>query len=615
VRKDAAILRKLAPYFSITMIAILEAVQLAVQQAVKELYETDLSVKQLQLQRTRKEFEGEFTVVVFPIAGAVKRSPEVAGNEIGQWLVQHRPEIAKFNVVKGFLNLVLSDKYWQDFFHSAWNDERFGYGATDSLPRVLVEFASPNTNKPLHLGHLRNIFLGDAVSYILAAKGHKVTRVQIINDRGIHICKSMLAWQKFGNGETPESIGVKGDKLVGKYYVRFDQEFKAQQKELVAQGKTEKQAEEEAPILLEAKEMLRKWEANDAEVVALWKKMNDWVYVGFNGSYTKMGVSFDKLYYESDTYLLGRDEVMNGLRKGVFFQKDDGSIWIDLSDEGLDQKAVLRKDGTAMYITQDIGTAILRFRDYPDTDYQIYTVGNEQDYHFKVLFKILKKLGFRQGERCFHLSYGMVELPEGKMKSREGTVVDADDLMDEMRDVAREVAQEQGKLEGIVQEEKEVMYHTIGMAALKYFLLKVDPVKNMLFNPKESIDFNGNTGPFILYTYVRTRAIQRKAAESGLVSKVFQLLPTLAPEEKTLLRRLHDFPEVISEAAESHNPASIAHFVYELAREFNVFYHECPVLKESDEDIRRFRIALSVKTGDVISSAFSLLGIRTVDRM
>lgn len=597
------------------MTAIQEVLPTAVKQAVWEVYGIELADKQLQLQRTRKEFEGEFTVVVFPIAGAVKQAPEPTASAIGQWLVAQRTEIAKFNVVKGFLNLVLSDEYWQNFFSLAVSNNRFGFGEPDSLPRVLVEFASPNTNKPLHLGHLRNIFLGDAVSNILAAKGHKVTRVQIINDRGIHICKSMLAWKKFGNGETPESSHLKGDKLVGKYYVRFDQQYKIEQQTLRAAGKTEKEAAEEAPILLEAKDMLRKWEANDPEVVSLWKTMNDWVYDGFNASYAKMGVAFDKLYYESDTYLLGREEVMNGLKNGVFFKKEDGSIWIDLTEEGLDQKAVLRKDGTAMYITQDIGTAILRFRDFPDTDYQIYTVGNEQDYHFKVLFKILKKLGFQQGERCFHLSYGMVELPEGKMKSREGTVVDADDLMDDMHQVAREVALEQGKLEGIEEAEKETMFHAIGMAALKYFLLKVDPVKNMLFNPKESIDFNGNTGPFILYTYVRTRAILRKALELEPIGQPLQTLASLAPEEKTLLRRLHDFPAVVSEAADTHNPSAIAHYTYELAREFNVFYHECPVLKESNDHSRRFRVALAVKTGDVIAAAFSLLGVKTVERM
>lgn len=587
----------------------------SVKNAGRALHSVEFADKQVQVQRTRKEFEGDFTVVVFPLASAVKQAPEAFGHALGAHLVEHHAEFSSFNVVKGFLNLVVSDDYWKKFFGYALTQVRFGYGTPDSLPRVIVEYSSPNTNKPLHLGHLRNIFLGFSVSEILKAKGHKVTRVQIINDRGIHICKSMLAWKKFGNGETPESSGLKGDKLVGKYYVLFDKAYKEQQKELMTAGRTQEQAEQQAPMMQEAQELLRLWEAGDAETVSLWKMMNAWVYDGFDATYAQMRVTFDKLYYESNTYILGRDEVVKGLESGVFFKKDDGSVWIDLTEEGLDQKAVLRRDGTAMYITQDIGTAILRFRDFPDTAYQIYTVGNEQEYHFKVLFKILKKLGFEQADKCYHLSYGMVELPEGKMKSREGTVVDADDLMAEMVQVAREVAAEQGKLDGLEPAEQEQTFSSIGMAALKYFLLRVDPVKNMLFNPKESIDFNGNTGPFIQYTYVRTRAIKRKAAELEVASNKTEYNGSLHAAEKALLRKLHEFPAVLAEAAATYNPSALAHFSYDLAKEFNSFYHECPVLKESDASLREFRIQLSIKTGEVIASAMSLLGVEMVERM
>lgn len=587
-----------------------------IKEVVKDLFDAEISDSMIQLQKTRREFEGDITLVVFPFVKISKMGPEQAGEAIGAKLQEKLEEVDGFNVVKGFLNLSISNKYWLGFFEGAYKDSSFGYAPVDSKDRVLVEYASPNTNKPLHLGHLRNIFLGYSVSKILKANGHKVSKVQIINDRGIHICKSMLAWQKLGNGETPESAGLKGDKLVGKYYVEFDKMYKAQQKELIAAGKSEEEAAKEAPAILEAQEMLRKWEAGDKEVYELWKMMNSWVYEGFNASYQTMGVDFDKNYYESDTFILGRDEVLKGLEKGIFYQKEDGSIWVDLTEEGLDHKALLRKDGTAMYITQDIGTAILRFNDFPDTAYQIYTVGNEQEYHFKVLFKILKKLGFEQADMCYHLSYGMVELPEGKMKSREGTVVDADDIMAEMKNVAEEVATEQGKLEGLSPEEKSSTYHHIGMSALKYFLLKVDPVKNMLFNPKESIDFTGNTGPFIQYTYVRTKAIERKFMDSfGELSNGGVGAEKLSKMEVQLIKKLYDFPDVISEAGRTYNPSLIANYTYELVKEFNSFYHDFSILREEDIALRDFRVMLSSKVGETIGKGMGLLGIEMVERM
>lgn len=587
----------------------------AASDAAQSLYGAQLAPDQFQLQKTRKEFEGDLTLVVFPLVKISKKGPEQTGQEVGEYLVQNVKEITAFNVVKGFLNLSVATSYWSDFFHSIYTAKHFGFASPDSLPRVIVEYSSPNTNKPLHLGHLRNNFLGYSVSQILKAVGHKVSKVQIINDRGIHICKSMIAWMEVGNGETPESSGMKGDKLVGKYYVEFDKRHKAQIKELVDGGMREEEAAQNTPIMLSAQELLRKWEAKDEATIDLWKKMNGWVYEGFESTYKTMGVDFDKLYYESETYLFGRDMVMQGLKSGVFFQKEDGSVWIDLTNDGLDQKAVLRKDGTAMYITQDIGTAILRFQDFPDTDYQIYTVGNEQEYHFKVLLKILEKLGFEKAKRCFHLSYGMVELPEGKMKSREGTVVDADDLMAEMKNVAKEVAEEQGKLEGLSEEEKQLLYHDIGMSALKYFLLRVDPVKNMLFNPKESIDFNGNTGPFIQYGYVRTRAIGRKAGENWSYAGTLPADYTLQEQEVELIKKVHDFPAVLVDAAKSYNPGLIANYAFELVKIFNGFYHDCPILREESESLRSFRIALSLKAGDVVADAMSLLGVRMVERM
>ncbi len=588
----------------------------AISQSVEKLYGKALAPEQIQLQQIRKEFEGDITLVVFPLIKISGKSPEVTGKEIGEYLVNHQPEVAGFNVVKGFLNISLTDTFWLNFFMDAMQNKAFGFSTPDSKPRVMVEYASPNTNKPLHLGHLRNIFLGDSVSRILQAYGNKITRVQIINDRGIHICKSMLAWQLFGQGETPQSSGMKGDKLVGKYYVIFDTEHKKQMKELMAQGMDEESAKQQTAIMKEAQEMLRKWENGDPQTMELWNTMNQWVYDGFNATYDSINVTFDKLYYESQTYLSGKKEVERGLEMGLFYKKEDNSVWIDLTDEGLDQKVLQRKDGTAMYITQDIGTAMLRFHDFPDTAYQIYTVGNEQEYHFKVLFKILKKLGFPQAEKCFHLSYGMVELPEGKMKSREGTVVDADDLIAEMASVAKEVAQEQGKLEGLPEEEKNNLYHTIGLAALKYFLLRVDPKKNMLFNPKESIDFNGNTGPSIQYTYVRTRAILRKAQEFGINLLHPNLLgASLNQQESDLIKKIYQWPEVLQEAASNHNPASIAHYSYELARTYNSFYQENQILRETNEQQRDLRLALTAKTGDVLMNSMSLLGIQMPERM
>lgn len=584
--------------------------------AVEQLFSAKVEPSQIQLQKTRKEFEGDLTIVIFPLVKISKLGPEQTGQAIGEYFVKKVSEVTAFNVVKGFLNLSISKSYWLSSFDAMVAKSNFGFAEADTKPRVLVEYASPNTNKPLHLGHLRNIFLGYSVAKILKANGHSVSKVQIINDRGIHICKSMYAWKLLGNGETPETSGLKGDKLVGKYYVEFDKLYKSQQAELIAQGSTPEEAAQNAPAIKEAQELLRQWEAKDQDVWNLWNTMNGWVYQGFDATYQTMGVDFDKNYYESDTYLFGRDEVLKGLEKGIFFQKDDGSIWVDLTDEGLDQKALLRKDGTAMYITQDIGTAILRFRDYQDAAYQIYTVGNEQEYHFKVLFKILKKLGFEQGEKCYHLSYGMVELPEGKMKSREGTVVDADDIMEEMRSEAESVAKEQGKLEGLEESEKADVYRAIGMSALKYFLLKVDPVKNMTFNPKESIDFNGNTGPFILYTYVRTNAIRNKFADMGGDYSSFSLDGALLSSmEVELIKKMNDFPSVLQEAGEKYNPSLIANYCYELVREFNSFYHDFPILREENNELKKFRVSLTVKVGEIIKNSMDLLGISVVRKM
>ncbi|NNC33416.1 MAG: arginine--tRNA ligase [Croceitalea sp.] len=583
-----------------------------VKLAVKELYHKDLPA--VEFQPTRKDFEGDITVVVFPMLRVVKGNPVEIGTKIGAYLEDNIAEIEKFNVVKGFLNLVLSDQFYLSFFNAIKNIELFGYETPNSKDAVMVEYSSPNTNKPLHLGHIRNNLLGYSVAEILKAAGHKVYKTQIINDRGIHICKSMLAWQRFGDGETPQSSGLKGDHLVGKYYVAFDKEYKKQVAQLIEAGKAQELAEKEAPILLDAQSMLRQWEAGEKEVVALWKKMNDWVYAGFEETYKNLGVDFDTLYYESNTYLLGRDVVKEGLEKGVFFKKEDGSVWIDLTDEGLDEKIVLRSDGTAVYMTQDIGTAIQRVTDHPDINGMVYTVGNEQDYHFKVLFLILKKLGYSWAAKLYHLSYGMVDLPSGKMKSREGTVVDADDLIANMAQTAEEISEELGKLDGYSEEEKKELYRIIGLGALKYFILKVDPKKRILFNPEESVDFQGNTGPFIQYTYARIQSILRKA--TGFLKQDQAIANTaLHEKEKELIKIVQLYPETVQIAAENYSPALIANYTYELVKEFNSFYQQVSILGEDDENIKMFRVQLAAKVGEIIKSSLRLLGIEAPERM
>lgn len=574
------------------------------------LYDTELPT--VEFQATRKEFDGDVTVVVFPMLRFKKGNPVQIGEDLGGYLVANVKEIKDFNVVKGFLNLVISDEFYLNFFQSIYKETHFGIATLHTDEKaVMVEYSSPNTNKPLHLGHVRNNLLGFSVAEIIKATGKKVYKTQIINDRGIHICKSMLAWQKFGNGETPISTGLKGDKLVGNYYVKFDQEYKKEIARLIADGKNEEDAKKEAPILLEAQEMLRKWEAGDAATVALWKEMNGWVYDGFEATYSNMGVNFDTLYYESDTYLLGKDVVTQGLEKGVFYRKEDNSVWCDLTAEGLDEKIVLRSDGTAVYMTQDIGTAIQRVKDYTDVGGMVYTVGNEQDYHFQVLFLILKKLGFDWAKRLHHLSYGMVDLPSGKMKSREGTVVDADDLIDEMTATAKEISEELGKLEGYSESEKEELYKIIGLGALKYFVLKVDPKKRILFDPKSSVDFQGNTGPFIQYTYARIQSIIRKANFD------FSSMVTieLHQKEKELLKQLVVFPETIQQAATNYSPAIIANYTYDLVKDFNSFYQNVSILGEENKDKKTFRVQLSNKVAQTIKTAFSLLGIQVPERM
>lgn len=581
-----------------------------VKEAVKSLH--GIEIENTEFQPTRKDFEGDITLVVFPLLKLIKTNPAKLGQEIGDYLVENVAEVDRFNVVQGFLNIVLADSYYLDFFAEMKARDNFGIvPPAEDARGIMVEYSSPNTNKPLHLGHIRNNLLGYSVSEILEAAGNKVYKTQIINDRGIHICKSMLAWERFGNGETPESTGLKGDKLVGNYYVKFDQEYKKEISDLIARGKTEEQAKAEAPILEDAKEMLRKWEAGNPEVVALWEKMNQWVYDGFEKTYAALGVDFDKNYYESDTYLLGKDVVQQGLEKGVFYKKEDGSVWIDLSDEGLDEKIVLRSDGTAVYMTQDIGTAIQRVKDF-DISGMVYTVGNEQDYHFKVLFLILKKLGYDWADYLYHLSYGMVDLPTGKMKSREGTVVDADDLMIEMTETARKISEELGKLDGYTETEKEELYRIIGLGALKYYILKVDPKKRILFNPEESVDFQGNTGPFIQYTYARIQSILRKAKDSE------ESIPAnykLHDKEKELLKQLQQFPETIQLAAENHSPALVANYVYELVKEFNSFYQNVSILGADTEQEKNFRVQLSRAVANVIKTGFGLLGIQVPERM
>ena len=589
--------------------SIQKTLETATKAALQNIY--DISVDTVEFQATRKDFEGDITIVVFPFLRKIKGNPVEIGKRVGAYLKENIVEINDFNVVKGFLNLVLSDSYLQEQFYTIFNIKDYGISTDYNAKAIMVEYSSPNTNKPLHLGHIRNNLLGYSVAEILKAAGNKVYKTQIINDRGIHICKSMLAYQKFGNGETPESTGLKGDKLIGNYYVKFDQEYKKEISRLVADGLSEEEAKKQAPLLLEAQEMLKKWEREDTEVRTLWGKMNQWVYDGFDVTYKAMGVDFDVNYFESNTYLLGKDIVQKGLDTGVFFKKPDGSVWIDLSDEGLDEKIVLRADGTAVYITQDIGTALQRVKDYPDVEGMVYTVGNEQDYHFKVLFLILKKLGYEWASNLYHLSYGMVDLPEGKMKSREGTVVDADDLMQEMTDTARAISQELGKLEGYTDEEKENLYHIIGLGALKYFILKVDPKKRILFDPKESIDFNGNTGPFIQYTYARIQSLLRRA-EFDYTKEV---KITLQPKEREVIKLLQDFPEIIQNAAQNHSPALIANFTYDLVKAFNSFYQSVSIFSADSDDEKIFRIQLSKQVGDVIQRAFALLGIAMPDRM
>jgi len=582
-----------------------------VNEAVTKHYEVEAPT--IEFQPTRKDFEGDITLVVFPMLKQIKTNPAQLADTIGNYLKQEVPVVANFNVVKGFLNIVISDAYYIDFFNEMRDREDFGILLPQSdTSGIMIEYSSPNTNKPLHLGHIRNNLLGFSVAEILKAAGNTVHKVQVINDRGIHICKSMVAWQKFGNQETPESTGLKGDKLVGNYYVKFDQEYKKEIAKLREQGRSEDQAKAEAPIFMEAQEMLRNWEANDPEVVKLWSTMNQWVYDGFEKTYDALGVDFDKNYYESETYLLGKDNVMKGLEDGVFYQKPDGSVWIDLSDEGLDEKIVLRSDGTAVYMTQDIGTAIQRFADF-DINEMVYTVGNEQEYHFKVLFLILKKLGYDWANSLYHLSYGMVDLPSGKMKSREGTVVDADDLIKEMGETARNISEELGKLDGYSDSEKEELYRIIGLGALKYYILKVDPRKRILFNPEESVDFQGNTGPFIQYTYARIQSILRKANFD--TSKPLGQGFKFHEKEKELIKQLQLFPETIALAADNHSPALIANYTYDLVKGFNSFYQNVQILGIENEEEKVFRVQLSAAVASVIKSAFKLLGIEVPERM
>jgi arginyl-tRNA synthetase len=589
-------------------------IQNTIETKVKEgflaLY--SIEIPSVEFQATRKEFEGDVTVVVFPMLRYKKGNPVQIGEDLGKYLIENVKEITNYNVVKGFLNLVIEDAFYINFFNAAYSNTNFGFVSPKADEQaVMVEYSSPNTNKPLHLGHVRNNLLGYAVAEIIEASGKKVYKTQIINDRGIHICKSMLAWEKYGNGETPKSTGLKGDKLVGNYYVKFDQEFKKEIAYLISKGKTEEEAKKEAPLLLAAQQMLLQWEAGDKEVVSLWKTMNSWVYSGFEVTYKDMGVNFDTLYYESNTYLLGKNVVAQGIEQGVFFKKDDGSVWCDLTADGLDEKIVLRSDGTAVYMTQDIGTAIQRVKDFPDVGGMVYTVGNEQDYHFQVLFLILKKLGFNWSKQLHHLSYGMVDLPSGKMKSREGTVVDADELMLEMTDTAKAISEELGKLEVYSDEEKNELYKTIGLGALKYFILKVDPKKRILFDPKSSVDFQGNTGPFIQYTYARIQSIIRKATFN--YSKAVTI--DLHKKEKELLKQLELYPDTIQQAAANYSPALIANYTYDLVKEFNSFYQNVPILGEEEEDKKIFRVQLAKKVADTIKSAFSLLGIQVPERM
>ncbi len=588
----------------------------AVVTGIKELYGADVKPEQVQLQKTKKEFKGHLTLVVFPFLRLSKKSPEQTAQEIGDYLLKNEPAVAEFNVIKGFLNLTVACSCWIDLLNEIQSQPHYGIRPVSAdAPLYMVEYSSPNTNKPLHLGHVRNNLLGYSLSKILEANGYKVVKTNIVNDRGIHICKSMLAWQKWGNGATPESTGKKGDHLIGDFYVLFSNKLKEETAALEAQGMSKEEAEAASPLMQEAREMLRKWEAGDQEVRALWKMMNDWVYAGFDETYKMMGVSFDKIYYESETYLVGKAKVLEGLEKGIFYRREDGSVWADLRGEGLDEKLLLRADGTSVYMTQDIGTAKLRFDDYP-INKMIYVVGNEQNYHFQVLSILLDKLGFAFGKGLVHFSYGMVELPEGKMKSREGTVVDADDLMEEMINTAREISQELGKLDGLTKEEAEDIARMVGLGSLKYFILKVDPRKNMTFNPKESIDFNGNTGPFIQYTYARIRSVLRKAAEQGIALP--DALPTnitISEKEEGLIQMLANFAAIVKEAGETYSPALIANYTYDLVKEYNQFYHDFSILHESDESLKLFRLVLSANVAKIVKEAMALLGIEVPERM
>ncbi len=585
----------------------------ATADAVKALYSLELPADKIVPQTTKKEFEGNLTIVVFPFVKAAKKSPEATAQEIGEYLQANCEAVKSFNVIKGFLNIVIEPTFWVGVLNHIAETSDYGFKpVTEDSELVMIEYSSPNTNKPLHLGHVRNNLLGYSLSRIMTANGYNVVKTNIVNDRGIHICKSMLAWQKWGEGVTPEKAGKKGDHLIGDFYVIFDKKFKEEVKVLMEQGMSEDEAKQASPLMAEAHEMLKKWEAGDEEVRSVWRMMNEWVYAGFDETYKRLGVDFDKIYYESETYLEGKEKVLEGLEKGIMYRKDDNSVWADLTNDGLDHKLLLRSDGTSVYMTQDIGTAKLRYQDFP-IDQMIYVVGNEQNYHFQVLSLLLDKLGFKWGKDLVHFSYGMVELPEGKMKSREGTVVDADDLMDEMIATAKETSAELGKLDDCTAEEADNISRIIGLGALKYFILKVDPRKNMTFNPKESIDFNGNTGPFIQYTYARIQSLLRKVAEAG-ISEAYGVV---APQEKeiTLIQRLADFPSVVTEAGKNYSPALIANYVYDLVKEYNQFYHDCPIMKEEDSNVRAFRIALSRTVGNVIARATSLLGMEVPERM
>lgn len=588
----------------------------AIIAGIKELYGADVEAKQIQLQKTKKEFKGHLTVVVFPFLRMSKKSPEATAQELGEYLLKNEPAVAEFNVIKGFLNLSIACSCWIQLLNDIHEQPTYGITpVTDQSPLVMVEYSSPNTNKPLHLGHVRNNLLGFSLSEILKANGNKVVKTNIVNDRGIHICKSMLAWQKWGNGVTPESAGKKGDHLIGDFYVLFSNKLKEETAALEAQGMTKEEAEAKSPLMADAREMLRKWEAGDPEVRALWEMMNNWVYAGFDETYKMMGVNFDKIYYESQTYLEGKGKVLEGLEKGIFYRREDGSVWANLTHEGLDEKLLLRGDGTSVYMTQDIGTAKLRFDDYP-INKMIYVVGNEQNYHFQVLSILLDKLGFEFGKGLVHFSYGMVELPEGKMKSREGTVVDADDLMEEMINTAREISQELGKINEMSQEEADHIAKIVGLGSLKYFILKVDPRKNMTFNPKESIDFNGNTGPFIQYTYARIRSVLRKAAEQGIQLPA-QLTTdfTISEKEENLIQMIADYASVVKEAGAAYSPALIANYTYDLVKEYNQFYHDFSILREEDEQLKTFRLVLSANVAKIIKSGMALLGIDVPERM